>query len=55
MFQRFMMLKYKLPKPLGGVQIRGIDINKKALVKSSQYQHHHREVNLAVMDIRELP
>ena len=49
------MLKYRLPKPLGGVQIRGIDIKKKALVKSSHYQYHPHKVNLAVMDIREVP
>ena len=55
MFNRFMKLKYQLPKPAGGVQIRGVDSDAKALVRSKVYQYVEREVNLAVMDIREVP
>ena len=55
MFNRFMKLKYQLPKLAGGVQIRGVDPDAKALVRSKAYQYVAREVNLAVMDIREVP
>jgi hypothetical protein len=55
MFKRFMKLKYQLPEPAGGVQVRGIDIVAKALVTSSKYTYHQREVNLAVIDVREIP
>lgn len=55
MFTRFMKLKYQLPMPSGGVQMRGIDISAKAMVTSTQYHYQSRPVNLAVIDIREVP
>jgi len=55
MFTRFMTLKYRLPARGGGVQMRGIDIVARALVTSSRYRYQAREVNLAVLDTREVP
>ncbi len=54
MFSRFMKLKYQLPNQVGGVQVRGIDMTAKALVTSTNYQYHSREINLAVLDAREV-
>ena len=54
-FNRFMKLKYQLPKLAGGVQIRGVDPDAKALVRSKLYQYVEREVNLAMIDIWEVP
>ena len=55
MFCRFMKLKYQLADPLGGVQTCGIDVTARALVKSSQYRYLPQNVNLAVLDAREIP
>ena len=55
MFTKFMKLKYRLPDPAGGVHIRGIDTSARALVSSPTYRYQHREVNLAVLDVREIP
>ncbi len=54
MFTRFMKLKYQLLTPIGGVQVRGIDMSTKALVTSMDYQYHRRDVNLVVLDLREV-
>ena len=54
MFTKFMKLKYRLPDPAGGVQIRGIDASARALVSSPTYRYQRREVNLAVLDVREI-
>jgi hypothetical protein len=54
MFQRFMKLKYQLPKHAGGVEMRGVDVINKALVTSSRYVYQQRAVNLAVLDCREI-
>ena len=55
MFTKFMKLKYQLPDPAGGVEIRGIDASARALVSSPTYRYQHREVNLAVLNVREIP
>ena len=55
MYTRFMTLKYRLPDPTGGVQIRGVDMSVKALVTSSSYSYTSRTVNLAVLDARAIP
>ena len=55
MFQKFMKLKYQLSKRSGGVQMRGMDVINKALVTSSRYKYQPRVVNLAVLDVREIP
>jgi hypothetical protein len=55
MFTRFMKMKYQLQEPSGGVQVRGIDVVAKALVTSTSYQYLSREVNLALLDAREVP
>ena len=34
-FTKFMKLKYRLPEPAGGVEIRGIYVNARALVTTS--------------------
>ena len=55
LYTRFMTLKYRLPKPAGGVQMRGVDLSVKALVTSSHYSYTSRPVNLAVLDARVIP
>ena len=55
MFTKFMKLKYRLLDPAGGVHIRGIDTSARALVSSPTYRYQRREVNLAVLDVREIP
>jgi hypothetical protein len=55
MFTRFMKLKYQPSDPVGEVQVRGLDIAQKVFVTSSQYKYEPRQVNLAVVDIRESP
>lgn len=50
-----MKLKYQYPKSAGGVQILGFDLKAKTMVKSSSYSYLKREVNLAVIDMREIP
>lgn len=55
MYRRFMTLKYRLPVPVGDVQVRGLDFKLKALVTSSHYTYTPRQVNLAVIDLRHVP
>ena len=55
MFMRFMKLKYRLPEPAGGVKMRGLDFDAKALVTSTHYTYTPRPVNLAVLDARVIP
>lgn len=55
MFTRFMALKYRLPNRVGGVQVRGVDFAAKALVVSSHYTYTERPLNLAVLDVRNIP
>ena len=55
MFTKFMKLKYRLPELAGGVEIRGIDVSTRALVTTSTSRYYHREVNLAVLDVQEIP
>ena len=55
MFTKFMKLKYWLPEFAGGVEIRGIDVSVRVLVTTSTSRYHHREVNLADLDVREIP
>ena len=55
MFTKFMKLKYRLPDPAGGVEIRGIDASARALVTNPTYRYQHRKVNFAVLDVREIP
>ena len=51
MFTKFMKLKYRLPDPAGGVQIKGIDASARVLVSSPTYRYQRREVNLAILDV----
>lgn len=54
MFKRFMKLKYQLPVPIGGVQVCELDFISNSLVSSRHYEYQQREVNLAVLDMREI-
>ena len=55
MFMKFMKLKYRLSELGGGVEIRGVDVSARAFVMTSTSRYHHREVNLVVLDVREIP
>lgn len=54
MFTHFMKMKYKLPRLVGGVQVRGVDIIANALVTSNNFQYQNRDIHLAVLDVREI-
>ena len=55
MFTKFMKLKYRLFELGGGVEIRGVDVSARAFVTISTSRYQCREVNLAVLDVREIP
>ena len=54
-FQRFMKMKYQLPKHSGEVKMCGIYIAARSLVPSRHYRYLNRDVNLAVLDVRKIP
>jgi len=55
MFLNFMRIKYKLPKIKGGVKVSGLDIHAKRLVLSFQNDYIPLKINLALLDVREIP
>lgn len=55
MFHRFMKLKYQLPARGGGVEVCDVDIMSTPSVRNSGHEYLQKEVNLAVLDVREVP
>ena len=55
MLTQFLKLKYRTFRPWGGVQVRGVDIAKCSLERSTSFVYTERELNFSVLDCRSVP
>ena len=55
MLAQFLKLKYRIVRPRGGVQVRGVEIANCSLERSTSFVYTDRELNFFILDSRFVP